>query len=101
VDSDQDAVEKGFVLTSMVKKVDEAVFSTIQDLVGGKFSAGAKVYDLKSKGVSLTDFQYTKDKLPADGLKRITEIEAKIVSGEITVPSDEAQLTEFLAKLPK
>ncbi|MBS1719422.1 MAG: BMP family ABC transporter substrate-binding protein [Armatimonadetes bacterium] len=101
VDSDQDAVEKGFVLTSMVKKVDESVFSTIQDLVGGKFSAGAKVYDLKSKGVSLTDFQYTKDKLPADGLKRITEIEAKIVSGEIMVPSDEAQLTEFLAKLPK
>ena len=37
VDSDQDDAAKGNVLTSMVKHVDEAVFSTIQDVKDGKF----------------------------------------------------------------
>jgi len=87
VDSDQDDLAPGFVLTSMVKKVDEAVFSTIKDLKEGKFEAGAKTFDLKSKGVGITELKFTKDKIPAGALEKISKVGEDIVSGKIVVPS--------------
>ncbi|RYG40576.1 hypothetical protein EON79_22370 [bacterium] len=71
----------------MVKRVDEAVFSTVQDVKDGKFTAGAKKYDLKANGVGLTEMKYTKDKIPADAMKRLEAVKADIISGKITVPT--------------
>lgn len=87
VDSDQDDLAPGFVLTSMVKKVDEAVFNTIQDLKDGKFDAGSKTYDLKSKGVGITELKFTKDKVPADAMEKLAKVTEEIVSGKTVVPS--------------
>jgi basic membrane protein A len=101
VDSDQDGIEKGFVLTSMIKHVDESVFSTIQDVKDGKFTPGDKIYDLKSNGVGLSEMKYTQDKLPPDAKKKLDDIKAKIISGEIKVPTTEAELTAFLAAAKK
>jgi len=47
VDSDQDHLAEGFVLTSMIKKVDEAVYQTIMDVRNDSFRAGPVEYDLK------------------------------------------------------
>jgi basic membrane protein A len=101
VDSDQDMLAEGFVLTSMVKRVDEAVFQTIKDLKDGKFSAGETVYDLKSGGVGLTEMKFTKDRIGVENLAKVKEIETKIVSGEIKPPTDLASLEAFLSGLPK
>lgn len=90
VDKDQDDVAKGFVLTSMVKKVDEALFSTVKDLKDGAWSAGAKVYDLKAGGVGTSPFTYTKDKIGEANIAKLDEIKKKIISGEIKVPTDKA-----------
>lgn len=87
VDSDQDEVAKGTVLTSMVKRVDQAVFSTIQDVKNGAFTAGSKSYDLKANGVGLTDMKYTKDLLPAGAMEKIEQAKKDIISGKITVPT--------------
>lgn len=87
VDSDQDDVEKGHVLTSMVKRVDEAVYATVKDVKDGAFTPGAKKYDLKANGVGLTEMKYTKDKVPADAMKRLDAVKADIISGKITVPT--------------
>lgn len=95
VDSDQDDVAPGNVLTSMVKHVDEAVYETIKDETAGKFTPGVKRYDLAANGVGLTDFKYTKDKLGPDGLKKLDDIAAKIKSGAIKVPTTEAELASF------
>ena len=40
VDSNQNMVKPGFVLTSMVKRVDNAVYAIVDDVVNGKFQAG-------------------------------------------------------------
>src|SRR6185503_15125865 len=37
VDANQNMVKPGFVLTSMVKRVDNAVYSIIEDVVNGRF----------------------------------------------------------------
>ncbi|MFN8220772.1 MAG: BMP family ABC transporter substrate-binding protein [Fimbriimonadales bacterium] len=101
VDSDQDYLAEGFVLTSMIKRVDEAVYQTIKDLQGGSFAAGEKVYDLAANGVGLSDMKFTKDKIGADNLKKLDEIKAKIVSGEIKVPAKPEDLATYLANVKK
>ena len=101
VDSDQDDEAKGKVLTSMVKRVDQAVFSTIQDVKAGKFTGGKKVYDLKAGGVGLTDFRNTKDKIGPDGMKKLDEITKKIEDGSIKVPDKVADVPGYLATLKK
>ncbi|MBL8047820.1 MAG: BMP family ABC transporter substrate-binding protein [Chthonomonas sp.] len=95
VDSDQDDLEKGVVLTSMIKRVDEAVYATIKDLKEGKYSAGETIYDLKSNGVGTSDFRNTKSVIGDAGMKKIEEAKAKIIAGEVKVPANQA---EFNAK---
>lgn len=96
VDSDQDGVQEGFVLTSMIKRVDEAVFQSIKDLKEGKFDPGTQIYDLKSNGVGLSEMKYTKDKVSPETLKKLDEIKADIISGKIKVPEGLDELTTFL-----
>jgi len=88
-------------LTSMVKHVDEAVFQTIKDVQGGKFTAGTKVYDLKSNGVGLTDFKYTKDKIGDANIKKLADIRQEIVDGKIVVPTKTEDVPAYVAKLKK
>lgn len=99
VDSNQDYIQKGLILTSMVKRVDEAVYQTIKDFVDGKFTAGAKVYDVASGGVGLTDFEFTKQIVGEQTIKELKDIEAKIASGEIKVPATEAEYNTFVNSL--
>lgn len=91
VDSDQDGEAEGNVLTSMVKRVDEAVFATIKDVLDGKYDAGSKIYDLAANGVGISDLNFTKDKIGAENLKKLEEVKAKIISGDIQVPATEAE----------
>ncbi|MCH7902940.1 MAG: BMP family ABC transporter substrate-binding protein [Armatimonadetes bacterium] len=95
VDSDQDGVEEGYVLTSMVKGVDKAVFQTIQDFLNGEFTSGEKVYDLASGGVGVSEFRFTRGDIGEDNIKLLEDIKRMIISGEIVVPSTEA---EYLAQ---
>lgn len=99
VDSDQDDLEPGRVLTSMIKNVDKGVFMTIQDLKDGKFTPGPIVYDLKAGGVGTSEFKNTKDVVGAENLKKLEDVKTKIISGEIKVPNDEAGYNQFLTTL--
>jgi len=101
VDSDQDDVEKGSVLTSMIKRVDESVYQTINDLAQNKFTAGSKIYDLKAGGVGLSEMRFTKDKIGKENLDKIKDVSAKIVKGDIKVPSTPEELAKYEEKLPK
>lgn len=85
VDSDQDSLAKGFVLTSMIKRLDEASYNELKKALEGSFSPGVTYYGLKDGGVSLSDMKYTRDKIPAEILKKVDDIKAKIINGEITV----------------
>ncbi|GED70172.1 BMP family ABC transporter substrate-binding protein [Brevibacillus reuszeri] len=86
VDKDQSLTfGDDITLTSMVKRVDEAVFLVSKDLTEGKFDGGKiKWLGLAEDGVGLAATS-TKN-VPEDVLKLVDEYKQKIVKGEITVP---------------
>lgn len=71
-------------LTSMVKRVDQAVYRVSKDLIDGKFQGGIKWLGLAEDGVGLADT--SSKNVPADVLKLVDEYKQKIIKGEITVP---------------
>lgn len=94
VDLNQDNDQPGHVLTSMVKRVDTACYLTIKSVVEGTFQGGSVSYlTVADGGVSLTDFAVIKealgDKFPQDIVDKVSELEKKIVSGEIVVENYE------------
>lgn len=99
VDSDQDAIAEGSVLTSMIKRVDEAVYQTIKDLKDGSFTAGERVYDLKAGGVGLSEMRFTKEAVGEAKLAKVREISDKIASGELKVPTTPQELETYLSGL--
>src|SRR5215468_675322 len=58
VDSNQDWMKPGLILTSMLKRVDLAVYSTIEDSKAGKFSGGIKRFRLADKGIDYSVDKY-------------------------------------------
>ncbi len=85
VDSNQNMVKPGFVLTSMVKRVDVAVYDAVVEVLGGKFEGGFHVFGLDKDGVAYAMDEHNKTLIPEDVLKRVEESRTKIVSGEIKV----------------
>jgi basic membrane protein A and related proteins len=86
VDSDQyltaGSAQK-YILTSMIKRVDTAVFDTVKAVDDGSFVEGNKVYDLKVDGVG-----YSKSGGFVDDISdKIDEYAEKIKSGELEVPA--------------
>ncbi|MFM7872413.1 MAG: BMP family ABC transporter substrate-binding protein, partial [Actinomycetota bacterium] len=63
--------------------VDVAVFETIKAVVDGDTSGGIKVFDLSNDGVGYS----TSGGYIDDFVDQLEEIKAKIISGEITVPT--------------
>src|SRR4029434_3837634 len=60
VDSNQNGVKPGFVLTSMVKRVDNAAYAIVKEVVDGRFSGGFHVYGLESDGVGYVIDDYNR-----------------------------------------
>ena len=85
VDSNQNMVKPGFVLTSMVKRVDNAVYSIVADVVQGKFQAGFHVYGLDKDGVGYTIDQYNKDLITPEMIQEAEAAKKKIIAGQIKV----------------
>lgn len=101
VDSDQDYIAPGTVLTSMIKRVDLAVYRTIEDLRNGKFTASVQVFDLRADGVGTSEFKYTKNLIGEANLAKLARAKEEIVSGKIRVPATPAELDAYLAALPR
>ena len=78
-------VKPGFVLTSMVKRVDNAVYAIVDDVVHGKFQAGFHVYGLDKDGVGYSQDQFNKDLLTPEMIKEAEEARKKIIAGQIKV----------------
>lgn len=86
VDTDQDGLAPGSVLTSMIKRTDVAVETVVKDYAAHKFAGGKTVtLGLAQDGVGLSEMKYTKDKVPAAAIAKVEEMKKKILSGEIKV----------------
>lgn len=87
VDADQYGDMPGRVLTSMMKKVDVAVFNTIKDCLEKKFTGGVKILGLKEDGVCFVYDKNNENLILPSVYKRVMDYKEKIISGEIKVNS--------------
>ncbi|BDQ34185.1 BMP family lipoprotein [Pseudodesulfovibrio portus] len=85
VDSDQDSLAKGSVLTSMMKRLDVAAYAELKAALENRFTPGVTRYGLANDGVALTEMKYTRHLIPADVFDKIEDITRKIVSGKLKV----------------
>lgn len=86
VDTDQDGLAPGYVLTSVVKHTDLAVRTLMEQYSKDQYSGGQTMtLGLKEDGVGLTEFTHTKKDIPADALSKVDELRQKIISGEVKV----------------
>jgi basic membrane protein A len=85
VDSNQNMVKPGFVLTSMVKHVDNAVYDIVKDVVNHKFQGGFHVFGLDSDGVGYVMDSNNEKLISAATLQAAEDAKKKIVGGQIKV----------------
>ena len=85
VDSNQNGVKPGFVLTSMVKRVDNAVYQIVSDVVNKRFKGGFHVYGLDADGVAYSMDDFNRPLIGPDAIKQAEEARQKIIAGEIKV----------------
>jgi len=92
VDSDQfntaDPAVQEFILTSMLKRVDVAVFEAISSECEGTFTAGETRYDLTVDGVGYS----TSGGFVDDITDQLEDFKAQIIAGDIVVPTDPAEV---------
>jgi basic membrane protein A len=87
VDGDQYGEAPGFVLTSMVKRVDNAVFDAIKRVKDGTFKGGIYQFGLAEDGVGYVYDANNKALIPDAVRARLEALKAEIVAGKISVPS--------------
>jgi basic membrane protein A len=85
VDSNQNMVKPGFVLTSMVKRVDNVVYQIVEDVVNHRFQPGLHVFGLDKEGVGYAMDQNNQDLVSPEAIKEAEEAKQKIISGQIKV----------------
>jgi basic membrane protein A len=85
VDSNQNALKPGRVLSSMLKRVDQAVYNAIEQQRHGTFQAGTHYFGVKDKGVDFAVDENNR-KLLEPYREKLEEVRAKIIRGEIIVP---------------
>ncbi|NNE99551.1 MAG: BMP family ABC transporter substrate-binding protein [Pyrinomonadaceae bacterium] len=85
VDSNQNGQKPGYVLTSMVKRVDNAVYDVVKEIRDGKFNGGFHVFGLDKDGVAYAMDEYNRSLIPEEVIKKVEAARQKIVDGEIKV----------------
>ena len=91
VDSDQSSIAPDTVITSAMKRVDNAVYETTEELIQDKLESGIHEYDLAHGGV---DIAPTTDLLSDDVIAAVDDVKEKIISGEVVVPKTKEEFEE-------
>jgi basic membrane protein A len=88
VDSDQyltaSPEQQPLILTSMLKRVDTAVYDAIAAVGDGSFEPGARVFGMAEEGVDYS--KSNPEELTEDIQAQLDEFKQQIIDGEITVP---------------
>ncbi|WP_445530151.1 BMP family lipoprotein [Yunchengibacter salinarum] len=85
VDSNQNFVAPGHVLTSMVKRVDRAVYEAMEDTRHGRWEPGHEVLGLAEKGVGYVVDEHNRALITDAMEARVEEAREKIIAGDIVV----------------
>jgi len=85
VDSNQNYMYPGSILTSMVKRVDIAVYDTFRDATEGNWSGGSVQFGTAQRGVDWALDEHNRDLITPEVEAAVNEARQKIIDGEITV----------------
>jgi basic membrane protein A len=85
VDADQDYMAKGYVLTSVMKRLDIAVYNVLSELSSGHAVRGIRSFDLQNGGVDLTQMLFSREIVTDEVRQLLDEIKGKIITKEIVV----------------
>ena len=85
VDSNQNGMAPGSVLTSMIKRVDVAAYNTFRDAMSGDFDTGVKVLGLAEDGVGWALDENNAALITPEVKAAIEKAKADIISGAVTV----------------
>jgi basic membrane protein A len=90
VDMDQNHIAPNNVLTSALKRVDNALYDVSDSIRTGSFvGGGTLLYNLKNNGVG---YATTGNHIPADVIGEVEAIKGKIISGEQQIPATASEL---------
>jgi basic membrane protein A len=87
VDADQYAEAPGFILTSMVKRIDVALFDAARRVKEGQFKGGIYDYGLAQDGVAYVYDEHNKGLIPDSVVARVEALKKEVIAGRITVPT--------------
>ncbi len=85
VDSNQNGIQPGSVLTSMLKRVDTAVYNAFTEAQAGKFTAGINVLGLKEGGVDYALDDNNKALVTDEMKAAVDKAKADIIAGTVKV----------------
>lgn len=91
VDSPQNSLAPSSVLTSMIKKVDNAVYQEVKRMVNDNFEAEIHSYGLENDGVGVYRPQLN-NMVSQETINTVDEYRQKIIDGEVEVPTHPDQL---------
>lgn len=91
VDSDQSPLAPETILTSALKRVDNACYDATKKTILGTLEGGVETYDLAAGGV---DIAPTTDNLSKDVLKKIEDAKKDIIAGDLVVPKNQEEFEE-------
>jgi len=91
VDSNQNHIHPGTILTSMIKRVDLAVYETFKTAREGIWKAGVRSLGVAEGGVGYALDDNNRKLITADMEKRLQQARADIVAGKIKV-------TDYMSK---
>lgn len=85
VDSNQNHLHPGTMLTSMLKRVDVAAYKTFKSAEDGSWKPGIQVLGLAEGGVDWALDEHNKDLITADMKAMVEKVKADIIAGKIVV----------------
>ena len=91
VDSDQSPLAPETILTSALKRVDNACYDATKKTILGTLEGGVETYDLAAGGV---DIAPTTDNLSKAVLEKIEDAKKDIIAGDLVVPKNQEEFEE-------
>ena len=83
------------IVTSMLKRVDRAIYALGQELLADvPIAGGYRTFGIAEGGVG-----YVASGLPADVVTMLSDLASRIASGALLIPKDEQSLADFIAVL--
>lgn len=85
VDTDQGYMQPGYIVSSMLKRVDTAIYNIVESITKGEELKDVYTFNVANNGIGLARNEYYEEIVPQSVKDRVNEIEQDIISGKVVV----------------